>query len=101
MTNPWVAVAVIVTLAVLYFVLQAVVVTVRSFRSRTELLCHERGRWAEVGVDALLAGLTGMFWRPRFRVTHCSLWPTRNGCARSCIHLLGAKPPTPLPPSTA
>lgn len=99
MSVPWIVVASIITVAVLYVLLPVVAVTFRRFRSRRLLRCPETGGQAEVDIDARQAALTSAFGRALLRVKMCSLWPQRKGCAQHCLRLPEAEAQGPQRPS--
>jgi len=85
MSAPWIVLAAIVAVGLVYVLLPTVLEAYFRFRGKREFRCPETGTEAEVGVDARLAALTEPFGRPRLRVVSCSLWPERDGCAQACV----------------
>ncbi|HZY31759.1 MAG TPA: hypothetical protein VFF86_08980 [Candidatus Methylomirabilis sp.] len=88
MSVPWIVVASIIAIAVLFVLLPVVADTLRRFRRKQSLRCPEVGREAEVGIDAPQAAWTSAFGRALLRVKTCSLWPQREGCTQDCLHLI-------------
>ncbi len=87
MGNPWILVAAILTLALLYVLAPVVTDAFRRYRSSRLLRCPETGKEAEVGIDASKAALTSAFGPPVLRVKDCSLWPERKDCEQECLHI--------------
>ncbi|MBI4561631.1 MAG: hypothetical protein HY724_06260 [Candidatus Rokubacteria bacterium] len=85
MKAPWIVLAAIAAVAVVYVLLPVIVSTFVRFRAKRRLECPETGASAEVGVDARWAALTSAFRHPLLRVRSCSLWPKREGCGESCL----------------
>ena len=99
MNTPWIVLAAIVAVAVVYVLLPVIVEVFLRFRARRQLTCPETGMDAEVGVDPLVAGFTAAFRHPVLRVKSCSLWPKRAGCGQACLgHLEERKPEALQPP---
>jgi hypothetical protein len=55
------------------------------FPGRRNVLCPETGRFATIRIRALRAAATSLLDDPRLRVSDCSQWPERQGCAQRCI----------------
>lgn len=87
MGSPWILVAAILALGLLYVLVPVVADAFRRFRTRRMLRCPETGSEAEVGLDARKAALTSAFGRPLLRVKNCSLWPQREDCHQECLEL--------------
>ena len=85
MTNLWLVIIGLVTLAAVYVVLPVASDALRRFRAKRRVTCPETGTDAEVGVDARHAALTAAYGHPRPRVKGCSLWPERQGCDGKCL----------------
>ena len=85
MNNPWVVLAAIAGLGLVYVLLPVITEAFLRFRLKRGLLCPEAGIDAEVGVDARRAAFGAAIGRSVLRVKNCSLWPDRSGCARSCL----------------
>ena len=88
MDAPWIALASIVAVALVYVLFPVVGDVFLRFRARREMTCPETGANAEVGVDAGKAAFTAAFRHPVLHVKNCSLWPERKGCEQSCLGLL-------------
>lgn len=98
MSAPWMVLAAIVAVGLVYVLLPTVFEAFLRFRGKRQLSCPETGTEAEVGVDARLAALTEPFRPPLLRVRSCSFWPERDGCARTCVGLFKGAKPAPRSP---
>jgi hypothetical protein len=87
MSAPWIVIASIVAVAMLYVFVPLVADTFRRFRATRSLRCPVTGQKASVHVDAGRAALTSAFGRMLLRVQNCSLWPERRGCGQYCVEL--------------
>ena len=87
MSAPWILLAAIVAVSVVYVLLPVVGAVLIRYRRTRGLTCPETGVNAEVGVDAKWAALTAAFHHPVLRVKNCSLWPERSGCQQACLGL--------------
>ncbi len=85
MTAPWILLAAIAALAVVYVLLPVIGAVFARFRAPRALACPEAGTRAEVAADAGWAAFTAAFTRPVLRIKRCSLWPGRSGCAQKCL----------------
>lgn len=85
MSTPWLLLAALVALAVVYVLLPVVGAAFLRFRPTRGLTCPETGAAAEVGADAGWAAFTAAFRHPIVRVKCCSLWPGQRGCDQSCL----------------
>ena len=96
MTHPWIVVAAVIAIAVLYVVLPVVAGAYRRFRRSRALRCPETGTQAEVGIDASRFALTSAIGRPLLSVKNCSLWPEKAGCRQDCLALPEVEMAEPL-----
>ncbi|MBI3990325.1 MAG: hypothetical protein HY347_12000 [candidate division NC10 bacterium] len=87
MSTPWIVVAAVVALGVLYVLLPVVAQTFLRYRRTKVLRCPEAGKEAEVGIDAARAAYTSAFGQPQLQVEDCSLWPERKDCGQDCLGL--------------
>jgi hypothetical protein len=87
MGHPWIVVAAVVGIGVLYVLVPLMADTFRRYRRSRVLRCPELGGQAEVGIDASRAAFTSAFGRPQLRVQACSLWPERASCRQDCLSL--------------
>jgi hypothetical protein len=87
MSAPWIVIAAIVGVGMLYVLLPVAADTFHRFRGRRSLRCPTTGEEAEVEVDARRAALGSIVGRLLLRVKGCSLWPERQGCAEECVKL--------------
>ncbi len=85
MSAPWILLAAIVAVAVVYILLPVIGSVFFRFRATRGLTCPETGTNAEVGADAGWAAFTAAFRHPIVRVKRCSLWPGQRGCDQSCL----------------
>lgn len=85
MENPWIVIAGIVAIAVVYVLLPIAADTFRRFRAPRILRCPQTAKDAEVAVDASHAALTSAFGPPVLRVKNCSLWPEGKDCPQDCL----------------
>ena len=86
MSQPWILVAAIVAIGVVYVLIPVFTETFFRFRGLRRLGCPVTGAAAEVHIDASHAAFTDAFaGRPRLRVGSCSLWPAQRGCGQRCL----------------
>lgn len=85
MSTPWIVIAAITALAVLYVLIPVAADTFFRYRSKKVLGCPETGGEAEVSVDASRATFTSVLGRTLLRVKNCSLWPERKECGQDCL----------------
>lgn len=83
--SPWIVLAAIAALAVVYVLVPVVGAVFVRFRATRALACPEAGTRAEVAADAGWAAFTAAFRQPILRVKSCSLWPGRSGCGQGCL----------------
>jgi hypothetical protein len=96
MGTPWIVIAAILAIALLYVLVPVVTDAFRRYRRRKILRCPETGRDTGVAIDASTAALTSAFGPPVLRVKDCSLWPERKDCEQGCLpHLREADSPHP------
>jgi uncharacterized protein DUF1761 len=62
------------------------------YRGPRAVTCPETHGPAEVQIDALHAGFTGMAATEKLRLASCTLWPMRANCDESCISQAVAAP---------
>jgi hypothetical protein len=91
MNHPWIVLAAVLAVALLYVLIPLVTDTFRRFRSARMLRCPETGGQAEVAIDASRAALTAAVGRPQLRAEDCSLWPERAGCQQACLEEPGVE----------
>ena len=96
MSTPWIIIAAIAAIAVLYILLPVAADTFSRYRAKRVLRCPETGGEAEVSVDASRAAFFSTLGRTILRVKDCSLWPERKGCGQDCL-----KPAAPSKASEA
>lgn len=84
MANPWLVIAGVIGIAVLYVLAPHVAHTFGRFQAGRTVRCPETGTEARVAVNAARAAITSAFGGPSLHVEGCSLWPDRRGCARTC-----------------
>src|SRR3990172_12887560 len=87
MSVPWIVVASIIAVAVLFVLLPVVADTFCRFRSKRLLRCPETFGEAEVGIDARQAAWTSAFGRALLRGKMCFLLPPPKGGAQACLRL--------------
>jgi hypothetical protein len=85
--NPLLVLPAIIALSVGFVMLPVGLAVYAQYRRRKFLRCPETAAGAQIRVDARRAGLTAAVGRPLLRVTTCSLWPERQGCAQDCLDL--------------
>ena len=85
MSAPWIVLAAIVALAMVYVLLPVVGGVFIRYRRTRGLTCPGTGADAKVRVDARWAALTAAFRHPVLRVKTCSLWPKRSDCQQNCL----------------
>lgn len=85
MVAPWITLAAIAAVALVYVVAPIIADTFLRFRGRRTVRCPETSLAAEVEIDARRAALTAIPGPPEVRVRACSLWPDREGCQQACV----------------
>jgi hypothetical protein len=85
MDNPFILIAGIIAVGLLFVVAPVVFDTYRRFRNRKVITCPESHGLVEVSVDPGRAAFGAAFGKAMLRITSCSLWPKKIGCARKCI----------------
>jgi hypothetical protein len=90
MDAPWITLAAIGALALVYVIVPIVADAFVRFRETRTVGCPETGLAAKVDMDARHAALTAVPGPPDARVTACSLWPARSGCEQKCVAQAGA-----------
>lgn len=85
MAAPWITLAAIAVLAVVYVLAPIVAHVFFRFRRPRTVRCPETGVTAEVQLDARQAAFTAVPGPPRTHVVSCTLWPHRQGCAERCV----------------
>lgn len=92
MSNSWFAdsavligISIFILLPIICVVYAFAVWTFRRYRHGTILRCPERGRGAQVTIDAMRAALSSIIGQPRLRVKNCSLWEDRKECTQTCV----------------
>jgi len=96
MTAPWILIAALAAVGLVYVLLPVGLEVFFRFRAARRLRCPETGADAEVGVDAGRAAFTALLGRPHLRIERCSLWPERMGCGQACLSHFEEKPPDAL-----
>jgi hypothetical protein len=56
-----------------------------AYRRGQVVSCPLGGEDARIAVDARHAALAALLGSRALRVTACSFWPERRGCARACL----------------
>jgi hypothetical protein len=84
MNAPFLVLAAIAGLALVYVLFPIAAMTFARYRGTRLVRCPETGIAAEIEVDARHAALTALGGTPDVRVTDCTLWPGRAGCAGAC-----------------
>ncbi len=92
MGAPWIVIAAILAIALLYVLVPVVTDAFPRYRRRKILRCPETGRDTGVAIDASKAALTSAFGPPVLRVKDCSLWPQREECRQECLEFEEASP---------
>ncbi|MFQ5899206.1 MAG: hypothetical protein ACE5JN_13310 [Candidatus Methylomirabilia bacterium] len=85
MEHPFVLIASLVALSIVYLFVPAFVLTFREYRGARRVLCPETETQAQVEVAAGRVALTQFFGAPRPKIVTCSLWPEWSGCGRRCL----------------
>lgn len=92
MNNSWfvnsailAGILIFVLLPVICVVYAFAVWTFRRYRHGTFLRCPERGKAAQVTIDAMRAALTSIMGQPCLQIKNCSLWADRKECAQTCV----------------
>jgi hypothetical protein len=85
MNAPWVTIAAIAGLAILYILIPVAADTYRNFIRMQVVRCPEIQRLAEVDLDIGYAVRSALVGSPHARVIGCTRWPERKGCLAKCI----------------
>lgn len=75
--------------------LQRLWVTTRAYlkwRGRRVITCPETQGPAAVDVAARHAALAASLGKTRLELSHCSLWPEREGCGQACLAQIESAP---------
>src|SRR5262245_27555928 len=85
MTSPWLLIATILLLAVLYVVVPVAGRAWMKYRGRRIITCPETKAPAAVDVNAVGFAFRSIAGRPSPRLQDCSRWPEREGCGQECL----------------
>jgi hypothetical protein len=99
--NPWIALAGIAVLAVIFVLLPVITAALARVRGLRRVRCPETGREVRVGLDTRWAALAAAFGKPAARIDYCSLWPDRRGCRQGCAAAAAEAPAEDLSPRAA
>ena len=78
-------VVLVLSLAVLYFVVPFAAGAYLKYRGKRVITCPETRKPAAVEVDARHAALTAAIRHPDLRLKSCSRWPERKHCGQECL----------------
>lgn len=78
-------VVLVLTVAVLYFVVPYAAGAYLRYRGKRVITCPETRKPAAVEVDARHAALTAAISHPDLRLRSCSRWPEREDCGQECL----------------
>ena len=73
------------TVFVAYTLLVPAVVNTPGYMRRREVMCPHKQMHGDVRVHPLLAGITGLYSRPRLRVAACTLLGRGGHCDEACL----------------
>jgi hypothetical protein len=90
--NPFVTIAAILGLGVMYVVVPVMLREYRRYRGTRLVTCPETQQPATVALDARHAALTGFLADPNLRLAQCSRWPERQECGRECLGQIADAP---------
>ncbi|MBI2357647.1 MAG: hypothetical protein HYV04_01805 [Deltaproteobacteria bacterium] len=85
MITPWITVAAILGLALLYVFFPLAAHTFQRYREKRVLRCPEEAALAEINIDARYAAFSSTVGKPALRVRDCNFWPKRKGCRQGCL----------------
>jgi hypothetical protein len=85
MEHPWLVLAGIAIIALVYVLAPVVASAYARFRGARAFRCPLAGTNVEVTLDAGHAALTAAFGPPALRINRCTLWPQRTWCAQACL----------------
>lgn len=85
----------ILAVGILFVLVPLVIHTFGRYRGSRVLACPETGEPVRLDLDATRAALTSALGRPRLRVSWCTLWPRRKGCAQECVASPEVEKPAP------
>lgn len=87
MDHPYILIASLVGMSIVYLFIPAVVLTFLEYRGARRVLCPDTATKAEVKVAAGRTALTQFFGAAALKIADCSLWPKQSGCRRQCLKL--------------
>ncbi len=85
MDHPFLVLVAITALALLYVWTPVVLGTFQRYRKQRQLICPETGKPATIHIDAKAAAIASAVGRFNVKVTACTLWPGKAGCAQGCL----------------
>lgn len=85
MDHPFLLLAAIAALGLVYVIVPLVLETFTRFRKPRMVNCPEDGRLSTIQIDAKSAAMTAVTGHSKLLVKGCSLWPQRSGCAKNCL----------------
>ena len=95
MSSPGIVIIGILAVAVLYVLVPRVLHILALYRAPRAVSCPETGEPVRLDLDASRAALSSAFGQPRLRVSWCTLWPQRKGCAQACVESPEVERPAP------
>lgn len=85
MDKPLLVLAAIAALGLIYVVFPVVMDAFMRYRKIRRVNCPEEEKTALMNIDAKAAALAAAQGKTQLRVSNCSLWPEKRGCAQRCL----------------
>lgn len=85
METPWITIAAITVLGMVYVTLPIFVDYFRRYHRKRVVRCPETEGLVEVDINARRAAFSSLFGKPVLKVKDCTLWPWRGSCSQSCL----------------
>ncbi len=85
MEKPLLMIAAIAGIGLVYVVLPVMLDAFMRYRKIRRVTCPEEKKTALMNVNAKAAALAAAQGKAQLRVSNCSLWPEKRGCAQRCL----------------
>jgi len=85
MNSPFLLIAALAALAVLYVELPVVTEAFVRYRGKKSVRCPENDQPATIEVAAKYAATTAGIGRPVVKLVRCSRWPEHEECGQECV----------------
>jgi hypothetical protein len=85
MEKPLLMIAAIAGIGLVYVVFPVMLDAFMRYRKIRRVNCPEEKKTALMNVNAKVAALAAAQGKAQLRVSNCSLWPEKRGCAQRCL----------------